>query len=464
MVQLPELKACFLNVLGPEQILDSTPDLEFYGKDLCKFYAAKPSMILMPRTIEQVISIVKICAEHKIGLVPSGGRTGYSGGATATNHEVILSLARLNKILEFNPLGQTLRCQAGCVTEHIQNKAKEHGLFYPVDFASKGSSQIGGNIATNAGGVRVIRYGSTRNWVLSLKFVDGRGQLIELGADLIKNQSGYDLKNLIIGSEGTLGIIVEATLQLCKPPPDSVLALVGLNSIESAMQLLGALRDNFELSLFEYFEENALEKVCRLNSLARPFREVCPCYVLVEVLQLSSLESEQFAERLADLMTNGLVREACLAQNSKQYHYFFFLRELISSTLSQHFVPHKNDLSVPLAKLSAFVTELRSTIERNFPDCEGVLFGHLGDGNIHLNILKPERLSLSDFVSLTQKADLETFAVVKKFAGSISAEHGVGLLKKPYLHFSRSERELELMRSIKESFDPLGILNPGKLF
>lgn len=457
------LKSLFSSILAADRIFDSSQDLEFYGKDLCKFFPANPALALLPQSIEEVCAIVKTCSEHKLALVPSGGRTGYSGGATARNQEIVLSLGRLNQILEIDSIGQTLRCQAGCITEIIQNKANEQGLFYPVDFASKGSSQIGGNIATNAGGVRVIRYGSTRDWVLGLKVVDGRGKLLDLSSALIKNQSGYDLKNLFIGSEGTLGIIVEVTLKLTKPPPASSLALLALPGIEQAMKLLVNLRTNFELLLFEYFEDNALEKVTRFNSLSRPFREKQPCYVLTEIALNAPADSEKFEEHLAQLMSSTLIADASLAQNSKQHQNLFALRELISSTLSQHYVPHKNDLSVPLAKLSSFVPALRQSLAQSFPDCELVLFGHLGDGNIHLNILKPENLSLDAFKDLCEKADLQTFALVKDFSGSISAEHGVGLLKKPHLHFTRSAEEIELMRSIKKLLDPQGILNPGKL-
>ncbi len=463
MVQIAQIKAVFSTILAPERILDKPQDLSFYGQDLCKFYSADPALVLLPQSIDEICAIVKACYQHKIALVPSGGRTGYSAGATATNKEVVLSLSRLNKILNFDPVGQTLTCQAGCITETIQNKAKEHGLFYPVDFASKGSSQIGGNLATNAGGIRVIRHGSTRDWVLGLKVVDGKGELLDLSSALIKNQSGYDLKNLLVGSEGTLGVIVEATLKLTKPPAQTALALIALSDIDSAMKLLVKLRERFELCLFEYFEHNALEKVTKHNSLANPFKQAHPCYVLAEVEINSPLDSEKFEQELAGLISENLLADAAIAQNSKQHQHFLSLRELISSTLTQHFTPRKNDLSVPLAKISEFTGALRAQLQKNMPQCEIVLFGHLGDGNIHLNILKPDKLSVPDFTKLCEESELETYALVKAHMGSISAEHGIGLLKKAHLQFTRSPAQIEIMRHIKKIFDPQGILNPGKL-
>jgi len=458
-------KIDFSDILSPAQIVDEPRELEFYGRDVCPDYKPSPSLILLPKTVEEVQALLRRCNERKISLVPSGGRTGYSAGATATLGEVILSLSKLNKILEINSLDLTVRCEAGVTTQTLKDKVLEKGLFYPMDFASKGSSQIGGNIATNAGGIRVIRYGSTRDWVLGLKAVCADGTMLDLNGALYKNASGYDLKSLLIGSEGTLAVVVEATLRLTTPPLPASVALAASKNLEAALQTLSELRSaGFLVNVFEYFENDALELVSKHHSLTRPWSEKHQNILLIEVQSAGKDETEAFHEKLGKLLEDGILAQVVLAQNSKQEKELFSLREFLPETLNSHYLPYKNDLSVPIPHIPAYVKELKLLVNKLYSDLGAIIFGHLGDGNLHLNILRPKELSDTEFLKRCKQGDQEVFALTKRFQGSISAEHGVGLLKKKYLHFSRDNREIELMRSIKRSFDPNNILNPGKIF
>ncbi|MES2662357.1 MAG: FAD-binding oxidoreductase, partial [Pseudomonadota bacterium] len=234
--------------LGAELVSWSDEDRMHYGRDWTKFFTPNPTAIVFPKTTDQIVQIVQFANQHSIAIVPSGGRTGLSGGAVATNGELVLVMDRMNKILDFDSIDQTVRCQAGVITKQLQQFAEEKQLMYPVDFASSGSSQLGGNIATNAGGIKVIRYGLTRRWVAGLSVVTGKGELLHFNHGLVKNATGYDLRHLFIGSEGTLGIIVEATMQLCKPPNDHSVLLLGLPDMAAVMQVFSLFRDQFDLS------------------------------------------------------------------------------------------------------------------------------------------------------------------------------------------------------------------------
>lgn len=461
----PDLKNIFLTCLRPDSILDQANDLAFYGKDSCKQYQANPSLILLPENEQQVQQIIQKSLQHNIALVPSGGRTGYSGAATATQGEVVISLSKLNKILEIKVDELTLRCQSGATTESVRSAAANHNLQYPVDFASRGSSHIGGNIATNAGGIRVIRYGNTRDWVLGLRVVTGTAEILELNGALYKNQSGYDLKSLIIGSEGTLGIITEATLKLTTLPKESTLALLAIDSTEVALSVLAHLRAKaFTVNVFEYFERNALELVINATGAKDPFDQQSAAYALVEVEKQSQLTTDPLGEVLAELIESGTVRNVVIADNSKQAQSLMALRERISESIAKFYMPHKNDISVPVSAIPKFLMAYRECLAAWPIKYEVIVFGHIGDGNLHLNVLKPETSTPQEFFVDCDALDLKTFEIVAQFKGSISAEHGVGLLKRQFLNFSRSATEIEMMRQIKKIFDPQGILNPGKIF
>ena len=455
----------FTSVLQPSQILSSDADKKHYGKDWLKCFTAAPSLILLPSSESEVQAIIKICNVQKIVIVPSGGRTGLSGGATATQGEVIVSLEKMNKVIEVNELDRTITAQAGVITQKIQDAAAAHNLYFPVEFTTKGSSHIGGNVATNAGGIRVVKYGHTRDWVVGMKVVTGKGDILELNGALFKNNTGYDLRAIFMGSEGTLGIITEITLRLIARPFERVRMLVALNDINGVLPLFKEARSAFSsLSAFEYFAENGLSRVLAHNALTRPFAKIYPNYVLVEVEIEKADEREKLEEFFTAQIENGKIEDVVISQTQKQAEELIELRERIGETLSTHYFPHKNDLSVPVPMIPKFVSALHNLVEKEYPGFEVVIFGHIGDGNLHVNVLKPPSLPADQFFTFCHEADRKIFALVQEFKGSISAEHGIGLLKKDFLHFSRSSAEIGYMKEIKKIFDPNLILNRGKIF
>lgn len=437
--------------------------LTTFGRDWTRVHEPRPSAVVLPDSIATVQRVVRWAREHQVALVPSGGRSGLSAGAVAANGEVVLALDRLNSISDFDATDRTVRCGAGVVTAQLQDFAVEQDLYYPVDFASSGSSQIGGNIATNAGGIKVIRYGMTRDWVAGLKVVTGTGELLDLNRGLVKNNAGYDLRHLMIGSEGTLGVIVEATMRLAPAPRERAVMVLGTPDMGSVMQVLHCFRDRVALQAFEFFSELALGKVVEHQDLQRPFATASPFYALLEfdVGDGDRLESDAMS-CFEECVEAGWVEDGVISQSLAQAESLWRLREDISETISR-WTPYKNDISTTVSRVPALLADVEALVHRAYPDFEIVWFGHIGDGNVHLNILKPESLSQADFQERCGVVSLEVFAAVQRHGGSISAEHGVGLLKKPYLGFSRSEAEIALMRGVKRVFDPAGILNPGKI-
>ena len=434
-------------------------DLEIYGRDWTRNFAVAPGAIVFPGSVDDVVDLVQLARREQFALVPSGGRTGLSGGAVAGNGEVVVSMARMNRVLDFNAADRLVRCQAGVVTGELQAFAASKGLFYPVDFASSGSSHIGGNIATNAGGIKVIRYGLTRDWVAGLKVVTGAGEVLELNRGLVKNNTGYDFRHLFIGAEGTLGIIVEADIRLARMPAAQAVLVVGVNEFADVLQVLAAFTSKIDLSAFEFFSELALQKVIARRGHPRPIAEPAPYYALLELDEARLDEAVGVFEFCVEA---GWISDGVISQSVGQAQALWKLREDISESLS-HFTPYKNDISVRVSRIPAFLVEATALIHHAYPHFEVVWFGHIGDGNLHLNILKPEDLSVEAFFKQCGAVSLDLFAMIDRYGGSISAEHGVGLLKKPYLQHSRSQAELRLMRKLKRDFDPDNIMNPGKL-
>ncbi|GAB5412724.1 MAG: FAD-binding oxidoreductase [Congregibacter sp.] len=433
-----------------------------YGQDWTRVYTPNPVAIALPANVEQVQSVVRWARENKVAIVPSGGRSGLSAGAVACNGEVVLALDRLNSIHDFNSTDRTVRCGAGVVTAQLQDFAEEQGLFYPVDFASSGSSQIGGNVATNAGGIKVIRYGMTRDWVAGLKVVTGSGELLDLNRGLLKNNAGYDLRHLMIGSEGTLGIIVEVTMRLQAPPPATAVMVLGTPDMPAVMQVLDAFRDEVVLEAFEFFSEEALQKVVEHQGLARPFDTASNYYALLE-FQNADVAAETAAMTAFERCVEAAwVEDGVMSQSLSQARDLWRLREDISETISR-WTPYKNDISTVVSRVPDLLDEVEAVVTANYPGFEIIWFGHIGDGNVHLNILKPEDMPLDEFQTRCGEVSVGVFDAVARHGGSISAEHGVGLLKKPYLSYSRSEAEIALMAQLKRVFDPEGIMNPGKL-
>ncbi|MDP2272620.1 MAG: FAD-binding oxidoreductase [Archangium sp.] len=455
----------FLDALAREFPADFSSkdptELATYGKDWTKVFSPAPSLLVRPRTTDEVSRFLKLASDHGLPVVPSGGRTGLAGGAVAAKGEIVLSLERMRAIHAVDPLALTVHVEAGAITEAVHHACAEHGLFWPVDFASKGSSQVGGNIATNAGGVRVIRYGLTRQWVLGLTVVTMAGERMELNGALEKNNTGVDLRQLFIGSEGILGVITEATLKLTRQPGKVDVFLFALDSLQGVLKLFEeARRGPFTMMAYEFFTEACSRRLEKHRGLRPPFEKLPSHCVLLEVEDAKPGALDGW---LASLFERGLVLDGTLAADVGQQKALWALREGISESLSATGLPHKNDIALPVAKLSVFCGELETLLASRYPDWELCLFGHIGDGNLHVNIMKPEEMSKEDFFARTHDVDRDMFGLVRSHKGSVSAEHGIGLLKKEWLEYTRSPMEIDLMRHLKAALDPKGLLNPGKV-
>ncbi len=456
----PRLQA--LQQAVPElRLTTEAAELEHYGRDWTRRWTPAPLAIALPSTVEEVQAVVRWANQHAVAVVPSGGRTGLSGGAVAANGELVLSLERMNRVLAFDAVDRTLTVQPGIPLEAVHAAAREHGLVYPVDFAARGSCSIGGNIATNAGGIRVIRYGNTREWIAGLKLVTGSGELLDLNRGLIKNSSGYDLRQLVIGSEGTLGIVVEATLRLTDPPPPTNVMLLALPSFEVLMRVFAEVRSRLQLEAFEFFTDLALKHVLAHGAQA-PFGEVHPYYVVTEFAIGDEAREAAAMAAFEACLEQGWVSDGVISQSDAQAAQLWRLREGITEAVAKY-KPYKNDVSVRISAMPAFLAETQALLGEAYPDFEVVWFGHIGDGNLHINVLKPDGLDDAEFVRQCEHVTRLLAASLQRHGGSISAEHGIGLVKKSYLDSTRSDAEIAVMRGIKRVLDPNGLMNPGKL-
>jgi len=444
------------------ETLSDHESLAHFGRDWTRFWTPAPERIAFPRSTEDVVSLVRWARTNKARLVPSGGRTGLSGGAVATQGEVVVAMDKMRNIIEIDPVEPSMTVQAGISVGDVQRKAANAGLYYPVDWSAAGSSQVGGSIATNAGGIRVLRYGMTRRWVRGLKVVDGRGEVLDLNRGLIKNNAGPDLAQLMIGSEGVLGIITEATLGLADPPPEQSVLLLAFAEMEALMPSFASLRSGLHLSAFEFFDRHCVEQVCEHVDTSFPLDTEAPFFAVVEFDNPEGVNEDVALGVFEQLLDEGRVVDGLLSQSGSQASELWRWREDISEAITPR-TPYKNDLSVRISKVPEFLDDLDRLVKLHYPAFEVLWFGHIGDGNLHMNILRPSDMAISDFQRACDQLSPKVFQLVKDHGGSISAEHGVGLLKRDYLHYCRSEIEIEVLRGLKRLFDPEGVLNPGKL-
>lgn len=453
----------FQSIVG-DRWTKQADDLKVYGKDWTKANP-NPSLVIFPKSTDEVAKILRYCHQNRIRVVPSGGRTGLAGAANALQQEVVVSLEKMNRILGIDPINLSITAEAGAIIETLQKAARDAGLFYPVDLAAKGSCQLGGNIATNAGGLKLIRYGGTREQVLGLEVVLADGTVIDLNFDLRKNNSGYDLKHLFIGSEGTLGIVTKATMKLVPPPKDLRLACMATDSFENVTKLLGLvnLRGIYPTAI-EFFTHACLDLVLRHSKQRRnPFQDRAAVYVLLECEKEAPGAPDPLEPFLEEAFEKGLISDAVIASNSAEFNNIWGLRENISESVAQEGHVRKNDISLPISSLPAFIKEMETVLAK-IKGVQMFLFGHIGDGNLHLNYVGNPNQDYEEFKAVTRDTEKEIFKLVRAYKGSISAEHGIGLLKKADLHFCAPAEAVDLMRKIKAVFDPHGILNPGKIF
>ncbi len=448
------------------QIKTDPADLEHYGRDWTRRWTPAPLAIALPGSVAEVQAVMRWANGHAVAVVPSGGRTGLSGGAVAANGELVVSTERLRRVLGFDAVDRTLTVEAGIALQAVQEAAAGHGLSYPVDFAARGSCSIGGTIATNAGGIRVIRHGNTRDWVAGVRVVTATGELLDLNRGLLKNSSGYDLRHLIVASEGTLGIIVEATLRLAPPAQPSNVMLLALPSFAVVLDVFQALRARLQLEAFECFSDRALHHVL-VHGAQAPFDALHPYYAIAEFATGGGVEAEAQEGRVLaafeHCMEQGWIADGVISQSDAQAAQLWRLREGITESLAPY-VPYKNDVSVRISALPGFLAETQALLLAEYPEFDVVWFGHIGDGNLHINVLKPVDMAQDAFVARCEHVTRLLVDALARHGGSISAEHGIGLVKKPYLSSTRSDAEIALMRGIRRAMDPAGILNPGKLF
>ncbi len=459
------MNGAFLNklagILPADALLSAPEDCAPYASDWTRTEGVA-EYVALPRNTAQVSAVLAACNEFGVGVVPSGGRTGLAGGAVVGKSQLALNLSRLNQLGDVSQLARTVRVGAGAITQAVHAHCENAGLTWPIDLASKGSCQIGGNLATNAGGLRVIRYGMARKWVTALEVVTSTGKVLELNADLEKNNTGYDLLQLVVGSEGTLAVITQATLKLVPLAPDlgKAVCLFALKDLGGLPYLFEASRKGpFEILAFEFFSQPCLEAVrTKLNRQSRLSKEG-NYYVLLELA--GDKPREGWFESV--LAHPGLV-DAFLAESSEDRRQVWGLREGITESVALTGRVRKHDLSVPVAKVADFLADAEAAALDFSAQMKLYYFGHFGDGSPHINLVAPVGVTAPEFDRACDRYEERLFPLLQKYRGSISSEHGVGLLKKKWLSYSRSPEELHVFRSIKTALDPKWILNPGKVF
>ncbi|MFP5391693.1 MAG: FAD-binding oxidoreductase [Gammaproteobacteria bacterium] len=433
-------------------------------------FTGRALAVLRPGSVDEVARLVQACAQHRVPIVPQGGRTGLVLGSVPdlSGESIVLSLTRLQRIRAIDTTNRTMTVDAGCVLQAIQEAAHTVGCLFPLSLAAEGSCSIGGNLATNAGGTGVLRYGNARDLCLGLEVVTPQGELWDGLRGLRKDNTGYDLRDLFIGAEGTLGIITGAVLKLYPQPKASITALVALASPQAALDLLSLAQDLCGASLtgFEMMSDLCLRLVARhFPSLPQPFMTRHPQYVLVEV---SSSESEPHAVGLLEqaigvAMERDIADDAVVATSVTQSRGLWHIREHIPLAQAAAGKNIKHDVSLPVSRIAVFIERTERQLRDAFPDCQLVCFGHLGDGNLHFNIAPADGESHEAFLAHQGAINRIVHDSVVAHEGSISAEHGIGALKRDELMRYKSPVELGLMRAIKRALDPLGIMNPGKI-
>lgn len=455
---------------GEGAILTADADTSSYLGDWRGRYAGRALAVVRPGTVEQLASVVTLCAQRGIGIVPQGGNTGLVGGGTplADGNEIVLSLSRLNRIRDLDVANDTITVEAGCVLQAVQEAADRAGRLFPLSLASQGSCEIGGNLSTNAGGVHVVRYGNMRDLVLGLEVVLPDGRIWNGLRGLRKDNTGYDLKQLFIGAEGTLGVITAAVLKLFPQPRTRVVAWLAVETPQRAVDVLTDMRSRFgeRVCAFELIGRPALELVLRHIPGSRdPLSQISPWYVLVELSD--TLEDFDLGGALeisfGALMEAGAVQDVVIAQSRAQAAALWAMRENISEAQKIEGISIKHDISVPVSRVPRFVASAEAAVRSAFPDLRIVVFGHLGDGNLHYNLSKSDAVSNTEFIAQTPAVNRIVHDLANDLGGSISAEHGLGQLKREEIRRYKSALELELMQRIRGVIDPAGTMNRGKL-
>jgi FAD/FMN-containing dehydrogenase len=460
-------------ILGPRDLLTGegcAADMEPYLRDQRRLYHGRALAIALPRTAAQVGELLAFCNTHRIGVVPQGGNTGYCGGATPdeSGRQVVVSLAHLNRIRRLDALDYSIVAEAGCVLAQIQRAADEAQRYFPLSLGSEGTCQLGGNLSTNAGGVHVLRYGMMRDLVLGLEVALADGRLLSSLGTLRKDNTGYDIKSLFLGAEGTLGIVTAASLKLFPKLQAFATAFAAVPDPRAAVALLAGLRETSgdRVSSFELIPRIAVDLAARhIPAVRDPLDAPYPWYVLCELTSPRAADPlEELLERsLAAALREKLVLDAAVARDERDRAAFWKLRETIPEAQRRDGGSLKHDISVPVAAIPEFIERGSRWIADNVPDGRLVAYGHVGDGNLHFNLNQAPGADRATFLAREEPVKRAIHDLVRDFGGSFSAEHGIGRLKVGELERYASPVELDLMRAIKHSLDPNGILNPGKV-
>lgn len=453
-------------IVGPAGWKTDKAELQPYLSEWRDAVFGDTCIMLLPDSTAAVAAIVKACAASGVGVVPQGGNTGLCGGAIpdASGEQVLVNLSRMNKIREISAADFSITVDAGCVLANVQEAARAIDRLFPLSLGAEGSCEIGGNLSTNAGGVNVIRYGTARNLVLGLEVVLPDGRIWNGLQTLRKDTAGYDLKQLFVGSEGTLGIITAASLKLFPLPGPTTTSLLAFDSAAGAVPILSVLRATMgdRIDAFELISALAFEFVLQHIPDSRlPFDDAYPWFALLEVSGRGS--AEHLEEALTTCLADGTIRAAVIAKNDTEAQRFWRLRHSVSEAQKRERTSIKHDISLPIASLEVFLSRCAVALKEALPQAEPVIFGHIGDGNLHYNVMFPAATEPAELAKLGDRATLLIYDLVAELGGSFSAEHGVGQVKRKYLEKYKDSVDLELMRAVKKALDPANILNPGKV-
>lgn len=458
----------FEAIVGAENVIVDPEKRYAYSHDETEDYSFLPDVVLKPQSAEEISQIMKLCSQHVIPVTPRGGGTGLSGGALPVSKGVVISMERFNRILSIDELNLQATVEPGVITEVFQNAVKEKGLFYPPDPASRGSCFIGGNVSENSGGPKAVKYGVTRDYVLNLEVVLPTGEIIWTGANVLKNSTGYNLTQLMCGSEGTLGIITKIVFKLRGLPQKSVLLLMPfVTNAEACRAIAEIFRAGIQPSGMEFFEREAAMKTidyCEKIYAAKvttPFPENMDAYLLCELDGNDEEVLMRDAERVMTVVEGFQAGEVLFAETSAQKEELWKIRKNISPAVNAYSLTKSEDVVVPRGNLPLLIDGIKE-IGRRY-GFNSVCYGHLGDGNLHVNIMK-EQISDADWNTKVNDGIGEVFKLAVQLGGTLSGEHGIGIAKRPYMPIAMREANLTVMRGIKKAFDPKGILNPGKIF
>lgn len=462
----PKLIEKFRAIVGAKYAVTDQTDIEPYVTEERDLFHGRSPLVLRPASTSEVAAICKLASEHGIALVPQGGNTGLVGGQTPHNGEVVVSLRRMDKIREVDTASNTMTCEAGVVLQVAQQRAADADRLFPLSLGAEGSCTIGGNLSTNAGGTAALAYGVAREMALGLEVVLADGRVLNLLSKLKKDNTGYDLRNLFIGAEGTLGIITAATLKLFPKPRAIETAFVGLASPAQALKLLSIAQVEAAgtLTSFELLSEVAVDFSIRHGiDIRDPLEAKHRWYVLMELSSPRDDARDTLETILGKGLEDGIIDDAVIAANLSQRQAFWKLRDEMSAAQKPEGGSIKHDISVPVAAVPDFIAEADAAVVKLIPGARPVPFGHLGDGNLHYNVSQPVGGNAADFLARWHEVNAVVFEIVLRMGGSISAEHGIGVLKRDELPEVKDKVAIALMRQIKAMLDPLGIMNPGKV-